>query len=85
MRRDWRWCTGSRIAPNQAPALELDAMFGAGINLVLTDVVTARLGGPELVRRSSTRAPGRKVLFTSSCSASAVSENARAPLEGFRP
>jgi DNA-binding response OmpR family regulator len=41
-------------------ALELDAMFGAGIDLVLTDVVMPRLGGPELVRRLTARAPGRK-------------------------
>jgi CheY-like chemotaxis protein len=55
-------------------ALELDAMFGAGIDLVLTDVVMPRLGGPELVRRLSARAPGRKVLFTSGYSASPISE-----------
>jgi two-component system cell cycle sensor histidine kinase/response regulator CckA len=55
-------------------ALELDAMFGAGIDLVLTDVVMPRLGGPELVRRLAARAPGRKVLFTSGYSASPVSE-----------
>jgi two-component system, cell cycle sensor histidine kinase and response regulator CckA len=55
-------------------ALELDAMFGAGIDLVLTDVVMPRLGGPELVRRLSARGPGRKVLFTSGYSASPISE-----------
>jgi PAS domain S-box-containing protein len=55
-------------------ALELDAMFGAGIDLILTDVVMPRLGGPELVRRLTARAPGRKVLFTSGYSASPVSE-----------
>jgi CheY-like chemotaxis protein len=55
-------------------ALELDAMFGAGIDLVLTDVVMPRLGGPELVHRLSARAPGRKVLFTSGYSASPISE-----------
>jgi signal transduction histidine kinase len=55
-------------------ALELDAMFGAGIDLVLTDVVMPRLGGPELVRRLTARAPGRKVLFTSGYSASPVTD-----------
>jgi two-component system, cell cycle sensor histidine kinase and response regulator CckA len=55
-------------------ALELDAMFGAGIDLVLTDVVMPRLGGPELIRRLSARAPARKVLFTSGYSASPISE-----------
>ena len=59
-------------------ALELDAMFGAGIDLVLTDVVMPRLGGPELVRRLSANAPGRKVLFTSGYSASPVSETLEA-------
>ena len=49
-------------------------MFGAGIDLVLTDVVMPRLGGPELVRRLTARAPGRRVLFTSGYSASPVSE-----------
>ena len=55
-------------------AFELDAMFGAGIDLVLTDVVMPRLGGPELVRRLTARAPGRKVLFTSGYSASPVTD-----------
>ena len=59
-------------------ALELEAMFGAGIDLVLTDVVMPRLGGPELVRRLSARAPGRKVLFTSGYSANPISETLEA-------
>ena len=63
-------------------ALELDAMFGAGIDLVLTDVVMPRLGGPELVRRLSASAPGRKVLFTSGYSASPVTETLE-PAQSF--
>ena len=63
-------------------ALELDAMFGAGIDLVLTDVVMPRLGGPELVRRLTARAPGRKVLFTSGYSASPVTDTLE-PAQAF--
>ncbi len=63
------------LAPHGEAALDLAAAHGARIDLVISDVVMPRLGGPELVRRLAAVRPALRVLFMSGYSEEAVAHH----------
>ena len=52
-------------AVDGAEALKMIDEQGAKIDLVLTDVVMPKVGGPELIARLRDTSPGSKVLYMS--------------------
>jgi len=60
------------VATNGVEALELVEALDLKPNLLLTDVIMPRMGGPELARRLQEKMPDLKVLFSSGYTDSAL-------------
>jgi CheY-like chemotaxis protein len=68
------------VAEDGAEALELIERQPASVDLLLTDVMMPRLGGPALAEEFLARAPGGRVLYISGFSDAALPEGPRRAL-----